>query len=266
MSDEFAKKKIDILVLGLLLVVGIVYGNLTKNLFIGKSIITFSVFTILPTIYLSLRIKKNWKKILVSGAIFGILFGFIIDFFEEYNGGWDTVSLLIPLKILGVDPADNIIAFVEMTILTIVFYQHFIESRQSRKISKRALFATILSSCVIIVMLFLYFYNPSLLKVKYPYVYMGTLACILPIILAFKKPDLIKNMILTSVYFFILYFIIEIIALKNKFWVYHSNYIGWVSIFGLSFPFEEFFYWMMLYAICIVSYYEVFINDRKKLA
>lgn len=49
-------------------------------------------------------------------------------------------------------------------------------------------------------------------------------------------------------------------------WVYEgNNYIGWISLFNTSFPFEELFFWMMFYAASIVSYYELFIDDHTKV-
>ena len=239
---------------------GIAYGVLTKELFVGRALITFSVFTLLPVVYLALRKEKDWGKILCSIVIFGILFAVIFDFFEEYTAAWHTVSLVFPFKLFGIDPIDNIFAHIEMTLLTIVFYQHFIDDGQSPGISKRIFLAIALSLCGLIGLLLLYSYFPTLLQIKYSYAYMGTLASAFPILLVFRKPSLVKNMLSTSTYFFILYFCIEIVAVRNTFWMYSGSYLGWIHVLGVSFPFEELFFWMMLYAICIVSYYEVFIK------
>ena len=260
MLKETHNKRVDIVILSALLFVGVLYGVLTKGLFIGTALITFSVFTIPPAIYLTLRRRKDCKKVLLSAAIFGILFAIPFDFFEEYTGSWHAVSLVIPFKILNIEPVDSIIAHIEMTILTVVFYQHFIDNEQSAKISKRIFLAISLSIGALFTLGVLYIYSPMSLNVTYPYGYMGIVALIPPIFLAWRKPNLIQNMVATSVYFFVLYFCIEMIAVRNMFWIYPGRYIGWVSIFDVSFPFEELFFWMMLYAICIVSYYEVFIK------
>src|SRR5689334_12077449 len=110
-------KKLDILVLAVLLVIGISYGVLTKELFIGRALFTFSVFTLLPVVYLALRKEKDWGRIACSIALFGVLFAITFDFIEEYTGAWHTVSLVLPFKLFGVDPVDNIIAHIEMTLL-----------------------------------------------------------------------------------------------------------------------------------------------------
>jgi len=260
MAQEIHSKRIDIVVLAALLFLGISYGILTKDLFAGRALITFSIFIIPPALYLARRSKKDWGKILLSAAIFGVLFAIPFDFFEEYTNSWHAVSIVIPFKIFNIDPVDSIFAHIEMIILTVIFYQHFIDEGQYSKISKRIFLAIFLSICALFTLLFFYVYSPTSLRITYPYAYMGIIASIPPILLAWKKPDLIQNMTLTGVYFFILYFCIEMIAVSNRFWIYPGKYMGWVSIFDVSFPFEELFFWMMLYAICVVSYYEIFIK------
>jgi len=42
-------------------------------------------------------------------------------------------------------------------------------------------------------------------------------------------------------------------------WAFPSNdFVGWVSLFGQRFPFEELFYWTMLAAVTVISYFEYF--------
>lgn len=92
---------------------------------------------------------------------------------------------------------------------------------------------------------------------------MGIGAIVPPIFLGFKRPKLIRKMAETAIYFFFLYFIFEIVAVQLKWWIYPgNNYVGWVTIFNTTFPFEELFFWMMFYAASLVSYYEIFVNDE----
>ena len=69
-------------------------------------------------------------------------------------------------------------------------------------------------------------------------------------------------MALISIYFFSLYFFAELTAVNLNWWIYPgNNYIGWVTVFNTTFPFEEFFFWMMFYAATLISYYEVWVNN-----
>ena len=79
----------------------------------------------------------------------------------------------------------------------------------------------------------------------------------------FRRPKLFGKFFLTGVYFFYLTFVYEVIALKLGWWNFPaSDYIGWISIMGIKFPFEEFLFWLVLIAMASLSYYEFFDDDE----
>lgn len=258
-----SSKKIDILVLLLLMVIGVAYVNVTKDLFIGKSVISGFVWIIPPVTYLSLRKKKNWKKILVSTLLFGGLFGFVFEFIAEYTKAYSVVSVLFPFKLFGVLPLDNVLGHMMMTMLTIVFYEHFIDRERHHHLSKHLKYALLPGIFALAIVLFAFFYNPLLIHARYPYFTMGLAAIVPPLFLAYRRPQFIKNMAETAIYFFFFYFVAEIFAVRLGYWIYPgNNYVGWINIFGVTFPFEELFFWMLFYAASLVSYYELFIDEH----
>ena len=94
---------------------------------------------------------------------------------------------------------------------------------------------------------------------------MGIAAIIPTILFGITRPKFIKNMAETAIYFFFLYFIVEIFAVKLNYWIYPGdNYVGWISVFGTTFPFEELFFWMLFYAATLVAYYEIFVDVNHK--
>jgi hypothetical protein len=47
------------------------------------------------------------------------------------------------------------------------------------------------------------------------------------------------------------------------YWAYPgTQYIGSVTLFGTTFPFEELFFWMLFYAPTLVAFYELFVSNR----
>jgi hypothetical protein len=255
---------VDILILILLIFLASLYAYLTQNIFIGKSLFVGFIFTVPPTIYLGLRKKKNWKKIFSAVLLFGLIFGFVFSFIAEYTSSWQVVSTIFPMKLFGFNTFDTTLGIALMTLLTVTFYEHFIEKRISGKISKKFWLALIPSLFVIVLLIGIYLINPEILQTKYPYFYMGIIAILPVFYLAIKNPKLISKMAVTTIYFFFLYFVIEIFAVKYNYWIYSgNNYIGWVNFFNITFPFEELFFWMLFYAASIVSYYEILIDDEK---
>lgn len=259
------EKELDIIVLILFAIFGILYAFLTKDLFIGKSVFSGLIFTLLPTIYLGLRKKKNWTKIVVFTLVFGGLFGFIFEFFAEFNKAYHVVSTIFPFRIFGVLPLDNVLGHMMMALLTVTFYEHFIDREIHHKISKHLKFAILPGILGVFILLFLFFFNRDALSAKYPYFYAGIASIVFPLYLGFRKPQFIKNMAETAIYFFFLWLVGELVAVRLNYWIYPgNNYIGWVTIFGLSFPFEELFFWVIFYAATLISFYELFIDDHSQ--
>ncbi len=256
-------KILDIIILILISVFGFIFIFLTQGFFIGKPIISVSLLLVAQVIYLSLRAKKNWLKIIVATVVFGGLFGFFLEFINEFTKSYQVVQSAFPFKIFGVIPPDNILGHMVMAMTTFVFYQHFIESRVFRKISRAIRFPIYLSVFAIVALLVLFFYKQELLTARYPYALLGSIAILPVIYLAVSKPKFIRNLALIFPYFFGLYFIIELFAVNFGWWIYPgNNYVGWINLHGFGFPLEELFFWTGFYAPALGAWYELFINGE----
>jgi hypothetical protein len=257
-------KKKDLLTVIFLNFLGLIYFYLTKNTFLEKPLLVYAAFTLPPIIYLTSRKKFNWTKIILATLILGAVIGFTFDFINEYVKTWTVIRFVFPLKIFGVEPIDNTLWYTMMTFYTLLFYEYFLDHEKIHKISRHFKFIFYFSIFSLLTMLGIYFSKPTSLNIAYPYATLGLAAIILPVTIGFLKPKLINKMFLTGLYFFFLYFIFEIIAVSDKYWLFNgNNYIGTVNFLGLVFPLEELFFWMMFYAPTIITFYEVFFDDEK---
>lgn len=57
--------------------------------------------------------------------------------------------------------------------------------------------------------------------------------------------------------------IYEIIALKIKLWSFPGEYSGFINIFGVGIPLEEFVLWVVLGGASVATYFETFVDDLK---
>lgn len=120
---------------------------------------------------------------------------------------------------------------------------------------------------VILLLLFLLVLvtKPELLMIKYAYFWLGLLFFLLPAITFISFfPRLLSKYIKTASYFFLVSVLAELTGLQLNQWTFPGqHFIGWVELFGYRFPFEELFFWFIIGAISILSYYEFFDDDRK---
>ncbi len=255
-----ANKKLDLFITFILSAIALALW-LFFNL---KPLIGAAFFTLLPSIYLIKREKKNILKIFLATVIFGGLFGFLFYFIETLNKAWSITHLVIPWRILGILPLDDVITFFLMTLFVVVFYEHFIDDEKNKQISKNLLWALVPSilATITLVLLFL-FSGKRFFLIPYAYLVGGIATITFPIVFIFYKPKLLPKLLSTAAFFFVILFIAEIVALKTGGWVFPGEYIGKVTVFGVTFPFEDLFFWVILYAASIVSYYEFFIDDMR---
>lgn len=263
LSNKMNNKAIDIAVLIVLMLLASVYAYVTRDMYVGKSIIVGAIFTLPPALYMGLREKKNWKKIGAAVFLFGLLWGFAFAFIAELTLSWEVLSVVIPHKLFGVHSVDTTLGIMLMTFLTVVFYEHFIDDERDKKISHRYKISLLPVLFIIAVMLALFFINPLIFGTRYAYFILGITATAPALIFVIVYPQMLKKLLVTSVYFFFLYFVMELFAVAYDWWVYPGSYVGFVSIFDLTFPFEELFFWMMFYAASLVAYYEFFVDDNR---
>jgi hypothetical protein len=121
------------------------------------------------------------------------------------------------------------------------------------------LFTAILSIFLIVKTL-----DASLLRIPYFYFITGIVLGIIPITAVLLKfPNLFTKFAKAAVYFLFVSLIWEFVAVPLEQWTFPGQFIGWINLFGVRFPFEEFFVWMILGAMAVLSFYEFFDDDRK---
>lgn len=253
-------KKFDLL----LVIFLVVLGCFLTVLFNLKPLTGGFVSLLPPALYLIFRKKKNLKKIFWAVAIFGILFGFIFDFIVTLNEGWIVTRLVFPFRLFGFYPLfDDILGFMLMTLIIVVFYEHFLDDENNKRISKNLIRALVIPSIALTIMLIIYFIDPDWLQIPYVYLIAGIAAIIFPLSIAWSKPRFLEKFLAVVAFFFGVWFLAELAALKTGSWIFPGQYIGRVEVFGLVFPFEELFFWMLFYAATVVAYYEHYVDDAR---
>ena len=237
----------------------LVEGTVLNNPMIWSFVVVIPIAT-----FMGLRKKKNWKKIISGSLVFGLLFGAILEFIAHITLAWQVPDTIFPFRILGASTLEGLIGYIPMTLLVLIFYEHFFDKDINHKISPHIWFAIIPALLAIILITFTYFTNPSRLMFSHPYLKMG-LAAIIPMVWQIaKRPALLPKYLKLSASLFFVFFTFEIVGVTFNYWIFPgTDYLSWVTYFGRTFPVEEIIFWMLLYPPTIVSYYEKFIDDEK---
>jgi hypothetical protein len=259
MKKIVKNKKLDFAIFCLVMVTGFAISIIFKL----KPLSGAFFYLFLPSLYLILREKKNLWKIFWGVIIFGFVVGFAFDLVQTFNKSWIMIGLVFPYKFFGLLPLDNLIGWGLMALSILVFYEHFIDDEKNKKISKNLKYAVLIFSAGLLACAGLYLTFPQAITISYAYLIGGLIAIIFPLLFSLNKKRFLEKALKLSVFFFFVWLFAELICLKYGGWIFPGQYIGTVSLLGLSFPIEELFFWMMCYSATTVAYYEFFIDDKK---
>ncbi len=254
-------KKIDLIILIIYpLIAGIFSYILKINMFFSVLI-----FFGIPSLYLTIKSRKIAKRAIIFSILISFPFIIIIDFIEHFTNQWIVLSSILP-KIFRYVTIEVIIWAIFNFYFVIMFYEYFVHNHFIKKtLNPRVKYLFLFSLFLFFIFLIFYTFAPHFLLVKYFYLRYGLVVILIPIILQFiKYPKFIFKFTKVAIYFFYVSLVYEIMALKLNWWDFPGrDFIGWVSIYGFRFPLEEFIFWLLLFAMSILTFYEYFDNEEK---
>lgn len=254
--------KVDIVLMVLFPVVAAVTTLVLRTNFLISTLLFFGV----PAFYLSARKPEIVSKSLIFAAIFSIPLGIVVDSLAVLDKSWHIPTTLFSFRLLGLVPVEDLIWLFLLVFFGIMFYEYFLDlGKKKDRISKNIKYLIGFLISLLVVFLIFFFINSALLHIKYFYLKMGIILALLPPVtfLSFF-PSLLSKFVKTSVYFFGLLLLHELVALQTGQWIFPGqNFIGFVKLLGLRFPFEEFLFFIVLATAAGLSYYEFFVDDRR---
>ena len=231
-----------------------------------RPMISAIFFYVLPTVYLFLRGgRKPIRRIIYGAALIGIGFGFIFDIILSANRAWIELpsQLVFPYYIFGFWPIDEPIWFFLWALFIIVFYEHFFDRETRGRISKRFRYIAFPVTIALFAIMAAFMNQQSSFHIPYAYFFLAFPSIIPVIYVMEERPELALKFLKTAVFFFMLYLVYEITAVKLGQWYFPGEYVGWVELGNLRFPFEELFFWMTLSSFTVLSLYEGFVDDGR---
>ena len=224
------------------------------------------LFFALPSVYLTVRKPDFLKKGLLV-ILSGVIFSFIVSYFAVRDGSWYD-STIFSFRLLNGFPLEDLLWFPGWFYFVVIFYDYFIDRPKGGKedpVNHR--YKVLIEGLVGVLLVFLSFYIFAEKYLHIPYFYSVLMIGlgVLPLILElYYHPHLVFKFSKVIIYFFFINLLHEIVGLSGGHWVFPGQrYIGWVKLGSLNIPFEEFFFWMLIGAGYILTWYEHFLdNDR----
>lgn len=225
------------------------------------------IFFGIPSLFLSL-LKPQFTKKAFFASLLIEPFMIIVDYIAQitHTWVWPMPQSLFEFKIFHYVSIESLVWGFLQTYLVIIFFQFFFDYATVNKVwNKRSENALLITISLCFIFAFFLFFLPNLLKIPFWYITFG-IFLITPFVVLEKVnyPKMFSQIFKAGIYFFYLNFTYEITALRIGWWSFPSKeFIGYVSFFNVTFPFEEFFFWLILFGLAILSYYEYFFNNER---
>ena len=254
-------KKIDLI----FLLIYPIFGAIFSHLLLINVFSSVLVFFGLPSLYLTIRAIKYAKRSIIFSLIVSVPLVIVVDYIAHLTDQWVVPYSILP-RIFQYVSIEVIIWGIFNCYFVVMFYEYFIHHHFTKKLYCRQLrYLFIVGLLLFILFLFAYNFSPAYLHIPFFYLWVGLVIVLIPTILQlFTHPKFISKFFETAAYFFYLTLTYEITALQLGWWDFPGEqFIGWVSIFNIRFPLEELIFWLLLFAMCILTFYEYF-DDKEK--
>jgi len=257
-------KKVDLI----LLIIYPFSASITAFLFNINFFFSVLVFLGVPSVFLSLRAKEYVGHTLIFSLILAIPFAIILNYISHITNTWLIRYSILSIRLFGYVTIDVIIWSVFLVYFPIMFYRYFFaETVPSKLYVRNTTSLIILLVFLMFIFLILLVFSPNYLQIPYFYLLYGTVFELIPLsIVCFLFSKIRYPFIMTGFYFSVFNLLYEITAVKLRMLEFPSEgkFVGWVSFLGISLPFEEFFFWIILGAPTILSWFVLFGEERKK--
>lgn len=219
----------------------------------------------LLAVYLALRSPQHVGKALLFSLVTAVPAIVMIDYIAHLNGQWLIPNSILPYRFLHYVTLEVVVWAVLNFFTVTMFYKHFFDKRRNGFYwYPRQRHILIFGVGLVLFFFTTLFADPHALHLPYFYLLFGIGTILLPIAFEFVgHRKLIPKFIFTGTYFFYLSFLYEVTALKLHWWSFPSpQFIGYVSVLNVSFPLEEFIFWLMLLSMAILVFFVKFENSE----
>jgi len=229
--------------------------------------VSIILFLALPSIYLSFYIRDRILKIFIASLVGSIPIMIIVEYFGQLSNTWSFPPSVFPFSIGGLIIIEALLWAFFNVYYVIIFYEYFLDHHVIHHLVEPRMKYLLIGLLMAFVLFIFVILNFSTRSIPYFYFIFGVVVFAIPVILQFTSyshhKKIVVKMVKAGAYFFYLSFIYELVALHYGWWSFPSeNFIGWVILFNFRFPIEELTWWIMLFALAVLSCYEFFDNNE----
>lgn len=210
----------------------------------------------LPSLYLSWKRPELIRKVGLCALVMTGPMVFIFDYMAFLDRSWIVPHSLWRFMHEAIAIEDVFWAYL-LVYYALMVWEHFFTKKTSKKPSKKAPYFVLFCTSLLAVFSGFYLFAHQALAVPYFYLKMAIVFEIVPVILLLiKRPWLLSKLLLFTLYFVGVNFLVELIGLTQNQWYYDGpHYLHVFNLLGHALPLDEILALWIFAAPSMVAWY-----------
>ncbi|HVX58337.1 MAG TPA: hypothetical protein VG964_01210 [Candidatus Saccharimonadales bacterium] len=174
---------------------------------------------------------------------------------------------MFDFRVFGLVPVEDLVWFFLTSYMILSFYELFFDHVKHKAFGRRMPLLFSLITLAAAIMLVLVMTVGHIGTITYFYLKSCIVLAIIPLAtFLYEFPRFVSIFLKMTAYFFALFLLSEIVGLHNGHWSFPSaHYLGKMPLGPYRIPYEELFFFIIMFASVTVAYFELFDDNRLKL-
>ena len=236
-----------------------------SGVYLKLNFLIFTAFYTIPIIlYLSFKLKKYIKKILIEALIISVPMEIVLDSIAHLSKSWYVFSVL-GIRIFGDIPLDDLIWTFLYVLLVLLSYTYLFDHYKSKKLKKSFGIMSLVFLTILFIFVLVNNFFPTILVIPYFYSILIAGFLIFTLIVLLKHPRMYQNISLMGLYMLIPSILFEYVALELGHWYFEKGYhLAYILIGKYSVPVKEFLFYSLAIASTILIH-ELFGDNKRNI-
>lgn len=212
-----------------------------------------------PAVGFSLQKPVYIRRALIFALCLTLPLMSVGEYLAVTGHAWYVSASVLPLRFFGYLPIEDIILSLFLVYSIVIWYESAFITGHSHATQRRMLRLICISIALTIILAASSFFGLDLSLIPDVYLWLAVFVLIPPIgITLFLAPYLAYRYALTLAAFGIVLLLFEFVGTLFNYWIFPGTYIGMMTIFGVHFPVEELIFWIALFPVGVLAYYELY--------
>lgn len=204
-------------------------------------------------------LRRSRLKVLIFSLTTTIIFAVPVELLSRLAGSWEVASSFP--RLFDLMPVENLVYALLNFLWVLSFYEYFFDRDTGRCFSPRAKYLLGLYLALFISSMIVFLFLSE--QIIFHYWLIALIIIFVPmLILSFLSDFSWGSFIAPTLFFALIFFSHELIALRLGYWWWPGEYVWPITLFGQTFPIDDVIIWHLASTPALLVGYKYFIDTK----